>query len=277
MYIQILSTSSCPVASPFPPVNFDRLVTNMRFSHLVTLITLTVGLVSVVAQDPFLGEIRVWPIDFAPRGWAFCSGQLLSLNQNTALYSLLGTRYGGDGFSTFGLPDMRGRLPLGAGPGTSGTNAPLGQKAGSVGSRTFSGVASGQVPIAVSNLPAHNHPATFVGQSNTSTIQNTLPVALSAGGVTPSSNGFLSQGTSSGGGIASIFVPSSNTATKVGINGGSGSITLTPQGAVTIGSSGGGTPLSVSLGVTGQVDIDLPPYLSLNYIIALEGIYPSRP
>jgi len=248
----------------------------MRFHPLAILITLSFGLVSVVAQDPFIGEIRLWPIDFAPQGWAFCNGQLLSLNQNTALFSLLGNRYGGDGRSTFGLPDMRGRLALGAGPGSSGINAPLGQNAGSVGRRTFSGVAAGQVPIDVSNLPAHDHSATFIGQSETSTIQNTLPVAMTAGGVSPSPNGFLSQGTGSGGGGASIFVPSSSTATKVGINGGSGSITLTPQGTVTVGSTGGGTPLAVNLGVTGQVDIDVPPYLSLNYIIALQGIYPSR-
>jgi microcystin-dependent protein len=66
-------------------------------------------------MDPFIGEIRLVPFNFAPRGWAICEGQLLPINQNQALFALLGTTYGGDGRTTFALPDLRGRIPIGAG------------------------------------------------------------------------------------------------------------------------------------------------------------------
>jgi len=81
-------------------------------------------------SEPFIGEIRMFAGNFAPRGWSFCDGQLLAISQNNALFALLGTIYGGDGRTTYGLPDMRGRIPLhqGAGPGLS--NRPLGSKAG---------------------------------------------------------------------------------------------------------------------------------------------------
>jgi microcystin-dependent protein len=81
-------------------------------------------------SEPFVGEIRMFAGNFAPRGWAFCDGQLLAVSQNDALFSLFGTIYGGDGRTTFSLPDMRGRIPIhqGAGPGLS--NRPLGSKAG---------------------------------------------------------------------------------------------------------------------------------------------------
>src|SRR5512143_4021154 len=72
---------------------------------------------SVTGADPFIGEIALVPYNFAPLGWAFCNGQLLSIAQNTALFSLLGTMYGGDGISTFGLPDLRGRAAVSAGQG----------------------------------------------------------------------------------------------------------------------------------------------------------------
>ena len=68
-------------------------------------------------SDPFIGEIRIWPYNFAPRGWAFCDGQLLPIANNTALFSILGTIYGGDGRSTFGLPNLQGRVPIHAGRG----------------------------------------------------------------------------------------------------------------------------------------------------------------
>jgi microcystin-dependent protein len=76
-------------------------------------------------SDPFIGEIRLVPFNFAPRGWALCDGALLSIAQNQALFSLLGIAYGGDGVQTFGLPDLRGRTPMGAGPGVA-----MGQKLG---------------------------------------------------------------------------------------------------------------------------------------------------
>lgn len=97
-------------------------------------------------MDPFVAEIRILPYNFAPKGWAWCNGQTLPLSQNTALFSLLGTNYGGDGKSTFGLPDLRGRAPMhpGQGPGLSVHD--LGET---------SGVES--VSLLESEIPSHNH------------------------------------------------------------------------------------------------------------------------
>jgi microcystin-dependent protein len=81
-------------------------------------------------MDPFIGQIQAFPYNFAPRGWAFCDGQLLAISSNTALFSLLGTTYGGDGRSTFGLPDLRGRVPIHSGKGPGLTSRQLGQRAG---------------------------------------------------------------------------------------------------------------------------------------------------
>ena len=82
-------------------------------------------------SQPFLAEIIMFGGNFAPRGWAFCDGQILSISQNTALFSLLGTTFGGDGRVTFGLPDLRGRSPMHAGHGPGLTDRKLGQKGGS--------------------------------------------------------------------------------------------------------------------------------------------------
>ena len=80
--------------------------------------------------DPFIGEIIMFGGNFAPRGWALCNGQLLAISSNPALFSILGTTYGGDGRTTFGLPDLRGRVPMSSGQGPGLTNRPLGQKSG---------------------------------------------------------------------------------------------------------------------------------------------------
>lgn len=97
-------------------------------------------------SEPFVGEIRMFAGNFAPRGWAFCDGQLLAVSQNDALFSLLGTIYGGDGQTTFALPDLRGRIPLhaGAGPGLSPRR--LGERAGAEDER-----------LTVNQIPAHSH------------------------------------------------------------------------------------------------------------------------
>lgn len=98
-------------------------------------------------SEPFVGEIRMFAGNFAPRGWAFCDGQLLSVSQNDALFSLLGTIYGGDGRTTFGLPDLRGRIPVHAGTGPGLSNRRLGEKGGSE-----------QVNLTVNEIPSHIHP-----------------------------------------------------------------------------------------------------------------------
>ena len=97
-------------------------------------------------SEPFVGEIRMFAGNFAPRGWAFCDGQLLSVAQNDALFSLLGTIYGGDGRTTFGLPDVRGRIPIHAGSGPGLSPRRLGSKAGAE-----------NVTLIVNQLPSHTH------------------------------------------------------------------------------------------------------------------------
>lgn len=98
-------------------------------------------------SEPFVGEIRMFAGNFAPRGWAFCDGQLLAVSQNDALFSLLGTIYGGDGRTTFGLPDMRGRLPIHAGTGPGLSPRRLGAKGGEE-----------KVTLTVNQMPSHTHP-----------------------------------------------------------------------------------------------------------------------
>jgi microcystin-dependent protein len=117
-------------------------------------------------SDPFIGEIRIFAGNFAPRGWAFCNGQLLSISQNTALFSLLGVTYGGDGRTTFALPDLQGRVPMHAGRGPGLTTRSLGQQGG---------VES--VTLAASQMPQHTHalqattdPATLNAPTTTRTL-----------------------------------------------------------------------------------------------------------
>lgn len=98
--------------------------------------------------DPFVAEIRIFPFTFAPRGWAFCEGQLLPISQNTALFALLGTTYGGDGRSTFGLPNLSGRIPVHSGQGPSLSLRDLGESGGQA-----------AVALLESELPMHNHTA----------------------------------------------------------------------------------------------------------------------
>jgi microcystin-dependent protein len=97
-------------------------------------------------MDPFVAEIRIFPFNFAPKGWAFCDGQILPLSQNTALFSLLGTTYGGDGKSNFALPNMQGRVPMHWGNGSGLTQRFLGEEDGSE-----------TVAVLQSELPMHPH------------------------------------------------------------------------------------------------------------------------
>src|SRR5437762_555942 len=101
-----------------------------------------------MAGSPFLAEVRIFPYNFAPQGWAFCDGQILPISQNTALFSLLGTTYGGNGQTTFALPDLRGRIPLhfGQGPGLSVRDE--GESSG-----------TGQVTLISAQMPNHSHTA----------------------------------------------------------------------------------------------------------------------
>ena len=104
-------------------------------------------------SEPFVGEVRMFAGNFAPRSWAYCDGQLLSVSQNDALFSLLGTIYGGDGRTTFGLPDLRGRIPLHAGSGPGMSSRKIGAKGGAE-----------KVTLSLNQLPSHNHSARALGK-----------------------------------------------------------------------------------------------------------------
>lgn len=134
--------------------------------------------------EPFIGEIRPFPYTFAPRGWAFCQGQILPIAQNTALFSLLGTTYGGNGQTTFALPDLQGRCALSAGQGPGLSSYDLGQRAGAP-----------AISLQSSQIPAHNHLLGVTPSVATSTdpvgnlpALSTRPAYLSPG------NGLLAPG-----------------------------------------------------------------------------------
>jgi len=178
-------------------------------------------------MDPTLAEIRLFAGNYAPRGWAFCNGQLISISQNSALFSLLGTFYGGDGQNTFALPDLRSRVPVGTGQGPGLGNISLGEMGGTPTNT-----------LITPNLPPHNH---FINASADGPTQNT------ASGASLASN------------TRSTTPPMPN----IYASGGSGA--LSSVMTQSIGPTGSNTPIN-----------NLQPYGSVNYIIATEGIYPSR-
>jgi len=122
--------------------------------------------------DPFVAEIRIFPFNFAPRGWAWCDGQLMPLSQNTALFSLLGTTYGGDGKSNFALPDLQGRAPMHPGQGPGLSLHDLGETGGSE-----------TVTLLESEIPAHSHGV--IAQNNVANSRNPAggDIARSSGGL----------------------------------------------------------------------------------------------
>lgn len=205
-------------------------------------------------MEAYIGQIMFGGWNFAPRGWMFCNGQILAISSNTALFSLLGTTYGGNGQTTFALPDLRGRAPMqwGQGPGLS--NYDLGQVGGVE-----------EQSLILPQLPAHNHTAVFTptggGSATTVTINAVSGVDTLSEENAPSVGCFL--GTAE----TALYVPA-------GAAGGGTQVNL---GGVTVtgGSSGGGT---VTVGVTGG---NLPvstmqPYLALTAVICVSGVFPSR-
>jgi len=168
-------------------------------------------------MEPFLGQIILFGFDWAPKGWARCDGASLPISQNSALFSLLGTTYGGDGVTTFALPDLRGRAPIHDGQGSGLTPRSIGEVGGQE-----------SVTMTAGNLPAHQH---------------TMQGSATASSKNPS-------------GLVPAFSSDS-------------SIYGSPDGTAmgpTLPSGGSSTPVPT-----------MPPYLAMNYCIAVEGIYPSRP
>jgi microcystin-dependent protein len=216
-----------------------------------------------VMSEPFLGEIRMVGFPFAPRGWAFCNGQIMSIAQNSALFSLLGVTYGGDGVTTFALPDLRGRVPThqGQGPGTD--NIVIGQKAGAP-----------STTLTTNQLPAHNHTATFAGGASQVAAPTIDVGTTSSSALVNPTNGSTSYLTAvtaatSGGdsvdfqGLFTGSAPANGAKGSLGGVNGGGSVT--PTGTVTVGMNGNGQPFSIA-----------QPYLGVNFIIATDGIFPSR-
>ncbi len=216
-------------------------------------------------MDAFLGMIMPVGFNYAPRGWAFCNGQLLSIAQNTALFSLLGTTYGGNGTTTFGLPDLRGRVPVGGqanGPGLS--TVQLGQSSGT-NNVTVTGTGNVTVALSAANLPAHTHGTTGM------TAATTVNVSTGTGGsVTPAAGSVLT-GTSLGSApAAAVYLPAATSPTAPVALGG----VATTLGGNTE-SAGTGTALNAPVNTSATVSV-MQPYLGLNFVIATQGIFPSR-
>jgi microcystin-dependent protein len=173
-------------------------------------------------MEGMIGEIRMFGGNFAPRTWALCEGQLLPINSNQALFSILGTTYGGDGRTTFGLPDLRGRFALGEGQGPGLTDRRLGQK---FGSETNT--------LTVANLPSHNHSSTSIQ----------IGVSSEPGESDSPVDSYMGETSED------LYVESQDA----------------NAGAGTSGATGGG-----------QSTNNIQPYLAVNYIICLQGVFPSR-
>ncbi|WP_300680564.1 tail fiber protein [Nocardioides sp.] len=171
--------------------------------------------------DPFVAEIRPFAFNFPPRGWAFCAGQVLPISQNTALFSLLGTTYGGDGRSSFALPDLQGRAAMAPGQGPGLSLHDLGEVGGTE-----------TVTLLASEMPSHTH---------------ALVAANASGDLRAPGSGRALAAPSNG----ALYAPSTSA--------------LQPLHASELASAGSSTPHN-----------NMQPYLTLNFCIALQGVFPPR-
>lgn len=201
----------------------------MKKIILIIFILFSTSRLSLFAQQPFIGEIQIFAGNYAPFGWAICNGSLLSISQYDALFSLIGTTYGGDGVTTFALPDLRGRIPVHQGQGPGLSYYVIGQTGGTE-----------IVTLTTAQIPSHSHAQTI-----------TLPVSSALGDKDTPENNYFTVNPSR----ASEFSANPSNATM-------GSV-LTVSGHSDI--SGCSEPHENRM-----------PYLAINYIIALYGIYPSQ-
>jgi len=201
-----------------------------QITLLIIVLTLFCGTNQTQAQTtPFIGEVIMFGGNFAPRGWAFCDGQLLPISQNTALFSLLGTTYGGDGRTTFALPDLRGRAVIGPGNGPGLTSRRLGQK---LGYETET--------LSVAQMPSHYHPST--------TASSLVDLSNEVGASDNSDEQYISNH------LGGFNEDATSGAKLEGVS-----------STTTINNTGGG-----------QSHNNVQPSQTVNYIIALQGTFPSR-
>lgn len=215
-------------------------------------------------SDMYVGQVFIisWP--WVPAGAASCDGSTPSIQQYTALYSLVGTIYGGDGRSTFGLPDLRNRFLM----GTQFPTAPyLGQKAGAASAIVSGQIASGSVQLATANLPAHTHPLT----GNVSVATTVATYGALANQPKPGGNLLAKAQEAVSSAVVNTYTNSATDGTALG--GVSSAVTNT----MAVGATGTGTPVSLNIPVTPVQIATVPPYIELNYVIALNGLYPPRP
>lgn len=225
-------------------------------------------------MDAFLGTILMWPGNFAPANWAYCDGRILSIHAgNEALFTIIGTQFGGNGVSTFQLPDLRGRTAIGPNGQNPLTNRIVGAFGGQE-QATGTGTGSTNVTLTSAHLPAHNHTATLSLAGLTANTQISVGTAITGGQLLASTGATLSSTTGGVPGAAAIYLPAATPQTAPVTLGGV-TTTVGGSGSVDIASSGTGSsfPVSVNVAVTTPT---LSPYLVLNYIICLSGIYPSR-
>lgn len=225
-------------------------------------------------MDAFMGTVLAVGFNYPPRGWLFCNGQTVPIQQNSAMFALLGTMYGGDGQNTFGIPDLRGRVVVGSqaqGPGLQ--NVAQGEKAGANNATVISN-GTATINLTTANMPSHTHTATMslTGLSATSTLNAT---SNGPGSTAPSNNATLCA-TGTGPTSAAVYLATTGPATNlVPLNTASVTTAVSGTGTVTNANTGSGTPLTVPV-VSSATISNMQPYLGLNYIICMEGIFPSR-
>ncbi|MGZ4975635.1 MAG: phage tail protein [Methylobacter sp.] len=228
-------------------------------------------------MDAFMGSVLAVGFNYPPRGWLFCNGQTVPIQQNSAMFALLGTMYGGDGQNTFGIPDLRGRVVVGSqaqGPGL--TNVAQGEKGGSNNATVISN-GTATITLNTPNLPSHTHTATLSLSGLTATTN--ISIDTTAHAVPPATTAFtagstLTSSSASGTTSAAIYLPS-GTAQTTPANLGGVTTTVTGSGTVSNSNTGSGTPLTVPV-VSSATISNMQPYIGLNYIICMEGIFPSR-
>ncbi len=203
-------------------------------------------------MEGYLSEIRLFGGTFAPRGWAFCAGQIMQINTNDALFSLIGTTYGGNGSNTFALPDFRGRVPVGVGQGPGLPHVSLAQAWGS------------ETHVITSNeMPMHTH--VVIGPGSVPVEgQINMNMAVNGDGATSEQPGGNFLAPTGGSGVYDANPSGSDTLNPNAISVDTSGLSLDVS-TMQITNSGGSQPVS-----------NMQPYLVLNYIICLEGIYPSR-